>query len=404
MNPRCKAGLLLLLAPLAARSEQWTLDHTVATRYEVNDNAALAPTSPGTMNSLALSSNLQAARRSENAATSVRALMAAVEERGRGANDRIDGQWGVSQAFDDPLHSLRLSAGYLQDLNNNIDTGDVLVGRARRRTTQVDASLSRQLSPRWSASVQGALDRTRYGADGASDFRNGSGGGGLSYRLTERQTASLNLSQARYRTEDGRYRSTTDQFSLGWSQQLSELSSMSLSVGGYRSRSEGVRQVPVCSSANPADCVTDPRLYTLRAEPVDETRRGLQFNLSSRWQLGEATDASLRAAREQSPSGAGVIARRDTLGATLNHAFTPRASGSFGYARSRALYGSFGGDVSRTEESVSLSFTHRLAEDLSLQVGAAHRRARSSLFDGSASANAVNVSLSLDWPRLDASR
>jgi hypothetical protein len=403
VNPRCKAGLLvLLLAPLAARSEQWTLDHTVATRYEVNDNAALAPTSPGTMNSLSLSSNLQAARRSENAATSVRALMAAVEERGRGANDRVDGQWRVSQTFDDPLHSLSLSAGYLQDLNSNIDTGDVLVGRARRRTTQADASLSRQLSPRWSASVQGAFDRTRYGADGASDFRNGSGGGGLSYRLTERQTASLHLSQARYRTEDGRYRSTTDQFSLGWSQQLSERSSMSLSLGGYRSRSEGQRTVLVCP-LDPSFCPTFIP-YQRVTEPANETRRGLQFNFSSRWQLGEAIEASLRAAREQSPSGAGVLARRDTLGATLNLSFTPRASGSFGYARSRALYGSFGGDVSRTEESLSLSFTHRLAEDLSLQAGATHRRARSSLFGGSASANAVNLSLSVDWPRLDASR
>ena len=97
----------------------WRLRRRLLAQF-VNDNAALAPTSPGTMNSLALSSNLQAARRSENAATSVRALMAAVEERGRGANDRIDGQWGVSQAFDDPLHSLRLSAGYLQDLNGGV--------------------------------------------------------------------------------------------------------------------------------------------------------------------------------------------------------------------------------------------------------------------------------------------
>ena len=405
MSPRCQAGLLLLLvAPLAARAEQWTLENKLSTRHEVNDNANLASTSPGTMNTLSISTQLQAARRSENAATGVRAAVAAVKEAGPASNDRVDGQWGVTQSFEDPLNSLDLSATYLQDINNQVETSDVLVGRSRRRSSQLGARLSRQLAPRVSASLQPGFDRARFGARGGSDYRNASLGGALSYRWTELQTWSLNLSQSRYRTEAGTYRATTDQLSLGWSQVLSERSSVSLSLGGYRSRSEGIRYVPVCASANPLDCVTDPRLYTLAAEPAFETRRGLQFNLASRLQLSETTDVSVNAAREQSPSGVGVVARRDTLTAALSRNFTPVASGTLAYARSRAVYGSFGGDVSRTEESLSLGFTQRLSDDLSLQVGAGHRRAQGTQVAGRPHANSVSLSLSYDWPRLDASR
>lgn len=391
------------MMPLAVRAEQWTLENKLSTRYEVNDNAPLAINPPGTMNALSVSSNLQASRRSENAVTGVRAAMTAVEEHGPSSNDRLDGQWGLTQTFDDPLHSLDLSANYLQDINNQIENSDVLVGRSRRRSSLLSARLSRQFSPRISGSLQGSFDRTRFGATGGNDYRNGSLGGSLSYRPTELQTWSLNLSQGRYRTEAGTYESTTDQLSIGWSQTLTERTHLSLSIGGYRSRNEGVRFVRVCD-LGPDACVLDPRFYRFVTEPVAETKRGLQFNLSSRFQVSETTDVSLNAAREQSPSGVGVVARRDTLSAQLGHSFSPVMSGTFGYARNRALYGSFGGDVTRSEESLSLSISRRLSDDLSLQAGATHRRAHGSQMAGDARSSSVAVSLSLDWPRLDASR
>lgn len=403
MNPRCKAGLLLLLASLAVRAEQWTLDNKLSTRYEVNDNAPLATRAPGTMNAMSVSSNLQATRRSENASTGVRAAMTAVEEHGPLSNDRLDGQWGLTQTFEDPLHSLDLSANYLQDINNQIENSDVLVGRSRRRSSLLSARLSRQFSPRIGGSVQGSFDRTRYGTAGGNDYRNGSLGGSLSYRPDELQTWSLSLSQGRYRTEAGTYQSTTDQLSIGWSQTMTERHSLSLSIGGYRSRNDGQRLVRVCAGT-PDFCVINPIFYRFIAEPVSEKKRGLQFNLSSRFQLNETTDVSLSAAREQAPSGVGVVARRDKLSAQLSHNFSPVMSGTFGYARNRALYGSFGGDVTRSEESLSLSFTRRLNDDLSLQAGATHRRAHGSEMAGEARSSSVAVSLSLDWPRLDASR
>lgn len=403
MSRRCKAGLLLLLAPMAVRAEQWVLENTLASRYEVNDNAPLSVTTPSTMNTLSVSSNLQASRRSENASTGVRAIVSAVEERGLGSNDRIDGQWGVTQTFEAPLYSLDLSANYLQDINNQVENSDVLVGRSRRRSSQLGARLSRQLTPRLSLSGQGSFDRVRLGAQGSNDYRNGSLGGSVSYRQDELGSWSLNLSEARYRTEAGTYEAITDQLSIGWSHQFSERSSVSASVGGYRSRIEGQRSLRVCAGA-PSFCVDNPGFYITITEPAEETRRGLQFNLSSRLQLDEASEASFNTAREQSPSGAGVVARRDTLTASLTRSLSPRTHGALAYARTQAVYSAFGGDVSRTDESLSLSVNHRLADELSLQAGVTRRRARGSLMGGSAHANSVGVSLSYDWPRLDASR
>lgn len=401
-----KAGVCLLaLAPLAVRAEQWTLLNTFATRHETNDNAALAATSPGTMNSLSVSSTLSASRRSENTATSLRAVMAALQERGPGERDRLDGQWGATHSYTDPLLSADVSALYLQDINSGLvdNDADVLVGRARRKSSQFDARVSRQLHERWSVNLQAGFERTGYGSADASDYRNSTLGGGLSYRQSELQTWSLDLSEARYRTQDGLSRSTTDQASVGWSLSLNERHSVSLSIGGYRTRSDGLRYAWVCPLA-PTFCLNDGVALVRVSAPASDTRRGLQFNGSHRMALNEASSVSFSAGRQQSPSGAGVVARRDTLAAQFSHEFSPLASASAGLTRTRATYPAFGGDVQGTEESVSVSFTRRLTEDLNLQLSARHLRSESSAVGTRARSNSVSLSLQVDWPRLDAAR
>lgn len=405
MTRAYKAGLLALaLVPLLARAEQWTVTNSFAARHETNDNAALAATSPGTMNTQSVSSTLSASRRSENTVSSLRAAMAALQERGPGERDRLDGQWGATQSYSDLLTSLDLSALYLQDINSGlVENADVLVGRSRRKSTQLNARASRQLHERWSVNLNAAQERTGYGDAGSADFRNTTLGGGLSFRHSELQTWSLDASQARYRTDDGLYRSTTDQAAVGWSLALGEQQSLSLSIGGYRTRSEGQRSVWVCP-LEPSFCLFNGVPPVRVSEPAQDTQRGLQFNLSHRVALDETSDFALGAARQQSPSGAGVVARRDTLNAQLSHSFSPLSSGSLGLARTRATYHAFGGDVQRTEQSVSLSFTRRLAEDLSVQFGARHLRAAGSSPESGAQSNSITLSLQYDWPRLDVSR
>ncbi|MBC7994716.1 MAG: hypothetical protein H7Z15_15910 [Rhizobacter sp.] len=417
MNPSVKAGrgglgwwlplgaLALGTVPQASRAEQWLIENSLATRYESNDNAALVPSSPGTMNTLSLSSALAASRKTESSATRLDVLASSVRQWGPGEQDRVDGRLGLEQTLADPLNSFRLGAQYLQDFNNATDSADVTVARGRRRTKTLSGAWSRSLTERVSLDLETTLDRTAYGLPPpqAVDFRNDELSTGLSYRWAEFTTVSLNASHAKYRTEADTSRSTTDQISLGFSRSWSERSSLSLSLGSYRTRTVGLRSrvfcpltIDFCNDGLPLDVATD-RVYT--------SARGLQFNLSQRYQLDERTDLSFSAARQQAPSGAGVVVRSDTLRASASHSFSELLKASASYSQSRSTYESLeGSNVRPAQQNFSLSFSRQLAPDLSVQGGYQFSRADGVVPGQGARANSVSLSLQYDWPRFDAAR
>ncbi len=418
MKPLVKAGpggrgwwfslgaLALGAAPPAALAEQWVLDNSLASRYESNDNAALAQRSAGTMNTLTLSSALAASRKAENSATRMNALVSSVRQWGPGEQDRVDGELGLEQTLADPLNSFKLGVQYLQDFNNLVDSADVAVGQGRRRTKTLSAAWSRSLSERVSANTQLTLDRTSYGQGvrAALDYRNAALSAGLSHRWTEVDTLSLDLSHANYRTETDTNRSTTDQINLGLSRVWTERSSASLSLGVYRTKTAGLRGRLVCP-LEPSFCDSGFVQPVIATERAYTTGQGLQFNLSQRYQFDERTDFSVSAARQQSPSGAGVVVRSDTLRASANHGFTPLLNGSMSYAQSRSTYLGFDGAVARpAQQSFSVSITRQLAADLSLQAGYQFSRADGAEAGQGARSNSVSVSLQYDWPRFDAAR
>lgn len=418
MNPLVKAGLrgrgwwlslgalALGAAPQAARAEQWLIENSLATRYESNDNITLVQSSPGTMNTLSLSSALAASRKTENSATRLNAFVSSVQQQGPGEQDRVDGKLGVDQSLTDPLNSFRFGLHYLQDFNSTVDSADVAVARGRRRTKTLSGAWSHSLSERVSVEIETSLDRTAYGLPStqAVDFRNDSVSAGLSHRWAELTTVSLNASHSNYRTEADTSRSTTDQISLGFSRTWSERSNLSLSLGSYRTRTAGLRSRLVCPG-EPLFCqrgFVRPELVTERAYT---SGRGLQFNLSQRYQLDERTDLSFSAARQQAPSGAGVVVRNDTLRASASHSFTDLLTASASYSQSRSTYESLAGtNVRPAQQSFSLSFSRQLAPDLSVYGGYQFSRADGVVPGQGARANSVSVSLQYDWPRFDAAR
>lgn len=418
MNPSVKAGrrwrggwlsfgaLVLGTLPPVARAEQWLVENSLATRYESNDNAALLPSSPGSMNTLSLSSALAASRKTENSATRLNALVSSVRQRGPGEQDRVDGQLGLEQTLADPLNSFRLGALYLQDFNSTVDNADVTVARGRRRTKTLSGAWSRSLSERVSVELETALDRTGYGLPPpqAVDFRNDSLSAGLSYRWDELTTLSLNASHAKYRTEADTSRSTTDQISLGFSRSWTERSSLSLSLGSYRTRTVGLRSRVVCPLA-PSFCDAGFVQPVLSFERAYTSGRGLQFNLSQRYQIDERSDLSFSASRQQAPSGAGVVVRSDTLRASASHSFSELLKASVSYSQSRSTYESLeGSNVRPAQQNFSLSFSRQLAPDLSVQGGYQFSRADGVVPGQGARANSVSLSLQYDWPRFDAAR
>ena len=399
-------ALALGLAAPGARAEQWVVENSLASRYETNDNAALAQSSPGSMNTLSLSTAWAAARRTESSATRMNAAVTSLSQWGPGAQDRVDGQLGLGQSLSDTLNSVNLGLQYLQDFNSTVGNNDVTVGRGRRRSRTLSGAWARSLTERVSVNTQLSLERTAYGQAlaGATDYRNTALSGSLSYRLTEVDTLSLDASHSDYRTEADTNRSTTDQVGLGVSKVLSDRNSASLSLGLYRTQTQALRSRLVCPLADSfcdagfvSPVVATDRVYT--------TGQGLQFSLSERYQFDETTDFSFSAARQQLPSGAGLVVRSDTLRASVSHAFSPTVNGAVNYAQSRSTYLGLDASAPRpAQQNLAVWMTRQLAADLSLQLSYQFSRAHGAFAGQDARSNSVSVSVSYDWPKFDATR
>ncbi|MES2099774.1 MAG: hypothetical protein V4569_08150 [Pseudomonadota bacterium] len=393
------------LAPIAARADLWSIENSASSRLEWNDNAALAHASPGSVNTLSLSNALNASRQLENSVTRMKADITALRQQGAGGQDRIDGQLALTQLFSDPLNSLNLAAQYSQDFNDVVRSADVTVGQGRRRTTLLSAGWSRALSERLSASTQLSVGRTAYGRalSGAVGFRDTALSGGVSYALSEIASLSLQASRSGYRAADDRNRSTTDAVNLSLAGAISDRSSGSVGLGAYRTASEAQGARLACPLAT-ALCEAGLVPFVIVSERFASARRGLQFSAAVRYQLDPTTDASFSVARQQLPSGAGVLVRNDSLSAGINRSFSPTLSGALNYARSRSTLHESAGAARPGHQTLSLSLSKQLAPALSLQAGYQRSESDSSGHGAGARSNSVSVTLKYDWSRFDASR
>lgn len=404
--PALLTGALATMLASAARADLWSLESSVESRFETNDNSSLSPTPAGSVNTLTLSSSLNAARRTENAATRLHADIAALQQWGGGASDRVDGRIGVVQSYSDPRDSVSVGLTLAQDFNSDLLTADVTQGRGRRRTTGLSAAWSHALSERLGTSTQLAITRAGYGQEltEASDYRNVSLTLGANYLLSETEVATAQLSHGDYRTLSGSNRSSTDSFDLGLSRTFSERASASLNLGVYQTRSSALSARLACP-LQVSLCEAGLVPYIVVTEPLDSSRTGVQFSTSARYQFDEAGGLTFSAARQQAPSGAGSVARNDSLSVGANRSFSPTMSGSLSYAQSRSTLQGGTAGAQPSQKSLSLTLLQQLESNLSLQAGYRHSLARGTAGAGqTARANSVYVAVKYDWAKVEASR
>ena len=397
--------LAATLAPASVRADLWSLDSTVETRFESNDNTSLSPISAGTVNTLSLSTSLAAARRVENAATRLNVDLAALHPVGRGARDRVDGRLALSQSFNDPRNSVSLAATLAQDFNSDLISADVTQGRGRRRTLGLSASWSHSLSERLSTSAQGSITRAGYGREltQATDYRNASLSAGLSYLVSEVAGATAQASHSEYRSLSGSNRSSTDSIDAGLSRTFSERLSASFNLGAYRTITSALGARLACP-LQVSFCEAGLVPFIVVVESVTSSRTGLQFSSSARYQVDEITALSFSASRQQSPSGAGAVVRSDALSLNANHSFSPTRSASMSYGQSRSSLQGATGSAQPGQKSLSLSLSQQLAPNLSLQTSYRHSAADNLAGGQRARSNSVNVALKYDWAKLEVSR
>lgn len=389
----------------AAQAELWSIENSVQSRFELNDNVTLSKNSPGTVNTLSLSNNLNASRQLENSATRVNAAFNALRQQGPGGNDRIDGQLGLTQTLTDPLNNFSVSALYSQDFNNVVQNADVTVGRGERRSRSLSASWSRSLNELLSASAQVSASRTSYGQQvtGASGFRTTGVSGGLSYRWNETDTLSLQLGHSEYRTEASPNHSQTNDISFGLSRALTEQVSASLNLGVYRTESSTLRRQLVC----PLDtslCLAGLVPYVVVQGNARSAANGLQYSSTYNYRFDESSSFSFATGTQQTPTGAGAVTRGQTLTLGASHAFSETLNGSMGYALSRSKFQGTSQDGTAAQRSFSVSISKLLAPELSLQAAYQWAQANNVGAGNTAQSNSISVSLKYDWSKLDMTR
>ena len=429
---RCGHALLSALAaivPATAKADLWSLTSSVQANLETNSNVNLVPQSPGTVNTLSLSTDLNASRRVENAATALTMNIAALRQQGPGSGDRLDARLGLTQSITFPRGSLNAATTLAQDFNSDLLTADVGVGRGQRRTASLSGGGSYALTERLSASAQLSAGRAGYGQQltRASDFRTTGASASVSYLLSEVDTLALQASHSGYHTltDSNRYR--TDNLNVGLSRAWSERTTISIDLGAYRT--ERSREVSRLACPLPVSfCRGGLVPYQTVRERVDGTETGLDYNASLRTQFDETTAFALGLGRQkttlslsrqlserdsaaiaytrqqQVPSGSGEEVRSRSFTASATFGVAPDSNVSLSYTQSRSSQASQGIDSGPRQSSFAASYSKEFTRDLSLQVG--YRRALAENLGSSARAHAdsVNVALVLTWARIEASR
>ena len=279
-----------------------------------------------------------------------------------------------------------------------------LIGRRRRTATSGNASWQRQFDER--ASVQASLSagRTGFGSGAATAeaFREAQWATSASYRWDELLRLSLQVSRSRFRLDSGDSASTSDNLSLSASRALSEISSVSASIGGYRSR----RTTTLRGFACPLPVSFCQAGVVARVPVVQEVQTpssGTQYQLSYQHSLGERTALSLSASRQLSGTGAGLV-EAENASASLRHAVTPQLSWSLVGTRSSSSTPGAGSLPAPRVNALEASLNWALADRLALAASVGTRRFREPRAGTAFASTEISITLQYLGPRIVSSR
>ena len=391
-----------------AHAESFSIESSSNVSVEANDNLNLQPNPTGTVKTLALSTTVGASRRAENSATLLNATVTALQQWGRGGNDRIDGSVRVTQSYNDALNTVNASVQYAQDFNNTVQNADVTVNPGQRRTTSVSVGWGRALTERLSANTQVSVSQTSYGQQtsavvAGNSFRNASVSAGLSYAVTEIDTVSVQTSHSDYRSAAADSKSSTNDISVSASHVLGERGSASLQLGVYQTDSSSPRIRFACPTALVLCQLGLVPLIQIRDE-AKTSGTGLSYGASYRYQLGETSSFSLSLGSQQSPSGAEGVVQNKSLSLGFGHSFSETLNGAMSFALSRSTSQATVLNQRSQRKTVALSLSKQLSRDFSLQSNYQWTEGNSGGGGNTAQSNSIGVALKYDWPTFQASR
>lgn len=398
----------LPLYPAHGWAAEWTLNNSFQTRLEANDNTQLGAQATAVVYTQSVSGSVSTARKTESTATRLDLGATAYLPNGSGDVNHANANLALNQSLADLLNQWEGGLSFQQDntYNTRSTVADVSLGRGTRRGLSLNLGWSRLIDERWSGGLRLGGQRTTYGSElnSATPFTNVTAGANLSYRWSELTALNGSVSQSDYRTlPAGSSRSQTQDWSVGASRALSETSSISVSVGSYRTRREA--EVPVVVCPLPLSfCRSGLVPFVVAVQTGRSSDRGAQYSASGNWRVSERLEVGLSANRQQSPSGTGVVLRTDGLSASASMTWSPTLNGSMAVSQSRSSYLGVSDGPRPNLQGLTLSLSKVFSEDLSLGATYQWTRTSESRAGVGAQSHVASITLKYDWPKLSASR
>jgi hypothetical protein len=385
--------------PAAALGQAWEVQTAARARLEANDNPNLVAGPTAARTTGWLSASLSGARRTENGESHVDGELSLLRRDGAGGQS-ADGSLALRQTVAAPRDSGSGSLTLRRDDTQEAPktAAEVAVGPASRRALEAGLAWTHLMTERLDLRWEGSAQATRYGAGAlaGSEFSQWSGSAGLHWRARETRTLSISLSRSRYRQGSGDSRSTTRSAQLAVTETLSEIDSLSVSVGRSLGARDAVLRGQACPLAQ-AYCEAGLVDYV----PVQATRHGtsndLQYSLAWDHRLGETTGLIAMASRALSPGPFG-LAREDHYRLATRLALSERLSGDLAYDESRSRADAAAGGPLVRLRSLSLGCAWQLAEGLSLNGQVLRRRYDAGALLQGAVSNAISVTLQFQGP------
>lgn len=408
--PLALACFALHVADTAVAAE-WSAEGGLQTRLRYNEDRPDAEGQATLRTREGRVSGSMNLARSHEAASTRLDLLLDLPVAGLNAGRNVQGRVALAQTLATLLDSFSggLDASVDDNRDNTLSAIGELIGRRRRTAVAGNVSWQHQFSERFSTQTSFNGTQTRFGsgtaaaaAAAAEDFRERQWAASASYRWDELLRLSLQAQHSRYALDNDDGASTTDSVSLQASRALSENSSMSASLGAYRSRRTATLRgfacplpVQFCQAGIVAPVPVQERVQTPSS--------GSQYSLSYQGSLSERTALALTAGRQLSGTGTGLVVA-ESASVSLNHAVTPQLSWSLVGSHSRSTTP---GAISQPEPRVNgleAGFTWLLAERLSVGANLSARRFREPQARTAFTSTQISITLQYQGPRIVAAR
>lgn len=425
MTSRGILGIAVCTASInLASAAEWSFEPSITALTRYDDNFRLSTSDEVSTTEFSLKPSADFSRKTERTDITGTANFE-FRRYDEDALDTNDSEFEIDIAhFLSELTRVGFNANWIDDttLDSEFDETGIFFDRVERQRMSYSPSISHQFSQRWSASANALISTAEYDTTDITynDYDYDSISGQLNWAYSLKTTLFTSLGTSRYETQNGAYKSDTDQLYIGFTHQYSER--MTLEAYAGRRETETTRVAdgsPDCpANAVPVDFFT----FLITGQPCEDITTGLPvaaiiptittrndssgsvYNIDLTREL-ERGALSFNIFNRISPSATQGVIDTTQLRLNWNHRFTETVSGDLTLRWSDTQStDDVTSSVDRTSIQVNPRLNWNISRDLRFSADYRYRKQEREGVLGSATSNAVSFALNYRWPKVAVSR